>query len=252
MASSPPTTTTKKVCRHEGSAKAVAMAVVGGALLGALGTAFAYTLHSLATRRSRSGGGGGSSAEFSIADQPERFARDRLAKNVRVLDIDKVFEPSLLSGKVILVTGANRGLGLALAQEASKCGASVIATCRTPSEELQAVPNCKIVEGIDVTNAKSMETLVAALQTPDADGNAVTVDVLINNAGYFMVEEETLPTLNFEEEKAGAIVVGKLGHGAAVAVAVVSAACSFATSVVRSPFVLFGRCGWSRTRAFPQ
>lgn len=183
-----------KCCRHQHTSRALAYAALGGLALGVLGTHLLATFCHCKKACSKSAQGRcGGSSKYSLADQPARFAKDKAANNIRVLDIDSVFEPARLQGKAVLVTGANRGLGLALAQEAAASGALVFATCRRTSEELSAVPNCTIIENVDVTSDESMTVLTQAL-----DG--VTIDVLINNAGYFYGPVEKLDSLNFKEE----------------------------------------------------
>lgn len=75
----------------------------------------------------------------------------------------------------ILITGANRGIGLELARQLADRGESVIAACRTPSDELQAL-DVRIEAGIDVTDGDSLVRLADRL-------GSTVVDVLINNAG---------------------------------------------------------------------
>jgi len=129
----------------------------------------------------------------SNPDQPARFAQHKADGVVRVMDIDAVFEPSSYSGRRVLVTGSNRGLGLALVQQAAACGATVYATCRRPSEALAAVGgDVRIIEGVDVTKDAAMATLVAGVDAP--------LDVVINNAGYFYGPTERLESLAFDEE----------------------------------------------------
>lgn len=77
-----------------------------------------------------------------------------------------------LNGSVVLVTGANGGIGTHFVHQALKRGASkVYATARTPREwgdaRVVALP-------LDVTSAASIEAAVAA---------ASDVTILINNAG---------------------------------------------------------------------
>jgi hypothetical protein len=47
--------------------------------------------------------------QYSIPDQPARFAAAKKSQNQRVLDIDSEYNRLLLKGKVALVTGGNRG-----------------------------------------------------------------------------------------------------------------------------------------------
>ncbi|MGI9290693.1 MAG: SDR family oxidoreductase [Gammaproteobacteria bacterium] len=81
----------------------------------------------------------------------------------------------------VLITGANRGIGLELARQYAAMDWGVIATTRNPakSEDLQKLassnPNV-IIEQLDVTNFDEMDALAARYE-------GVPIDVLINNAG---------------------------------------------------------------------
>lgn len=79
----------------------------------------------------------------------------------------------------VLVTGANRGLGLEFARQYAADGWHVIATCRAPEQasELQVLSNIE-VKALDVTDFDAVEQLAR-----DLDG--VTIDVLLNNAGIY-------------------------------------------------------------------
>ncbi len=82
----------------------------------------------------------------------------------------------------LLVTGANRGIGLELTRQAVSPGDHVLATCRDPAgaDQLQALhsehPESLEIFALDVTSDAS----VAAL-TRSVGGRAI--DVLVNNAG---------------------------------------------------------------------
>lgn len=79
----------------------------------------------------------------------------------------------------VLVTGANRGLGLEFARQLHASGATVIATARRP-EAAQELHDLGVrVMQLDVADAASVEALAAGL-----DGQAI--DVLLNNAGIFL------------------------------------------------------------------
>jgi NADPH:quinone reductase-like Zn-dependent oxidoreductase len=93
-----------------------------------------------------------SDERYSIADQKARFARAKRENNRRYLDITTVYDPSSLKGQRVAVTGANKGLGLALAAELAHVGAEVIAIVRSSSLELEGLGVRQIISGIDVTD----------------------------------------------------------------------------------------------------
>lgn len=90
--------------------------------------------------------------------------------------------------KQVVITGANRGIGLELARHYHAEGWYVTGVCRETSPELEQVA-AKVIDRIDVTSEESIEQLVAALQ-------GQTIDLLINNAG--LMQDETLGSLDFD------------------------------------------------------
>ena len=88
----------------------------------------------------------------------------------------------------VVITGANRGVGLALAEQYYQAGWRVIGVCRESSEALQAVAE-RVIEGIDVTQAESVTALVKALK-------GESLDLLINNAG--LLQDESLGSIDFD------------------------------------------------------
>jgi len=87
----------------------------------------------------------------------------------------------------ILITGANRGIGLQLCMQLKARGEEVIAVCRTPTDELAAL-GVRIIEGIDVTDSVS----IGRLKREIADR---PLDVLINDAG--ILKRETFGSLDY-------------------------------------------------------
>jgi NAD(P)-dependent dehydrogenase (short-subunit alcohol dehydrogenase family) len=90
--------------------------------------------------------------------------------------------------KNVLITGANRGIGLELCRQLILRGEEVISVCRNASDELRAL-NLRIIENIDVGSTESVNALQAQL-------GELKLDWLINNAGILSVE--TLDDLGFE------------------------------------------------------
>lgn len=90
--------------------------------------------------------------------------------------------------KQVLITGANRGIGLELARHYVGNGWQVIGVCRQSSPDLEAVAK-QVVQGIDVTEEESIETLVSAIA-------GESIDLLINNAG--LLQDEQLGSIDFD------------------------------------------------------
>jgi NAD(P)-dependent dehydrogenase (short-subunit alcohol dehydrogenase family) len=80
----------------------------------------------------------------------------------------------------VLITGANRGLGLEFARQYAADGWRVHATCRSPgrADALDRIAGDVVVHRLDVTDEGSIAALARAL------GDAA-IDVLVNNAGVY-------------------------------------------------------------------
>jgi len=74
-----------------------------------------------------------------------------------------------------LITGSNRGIGLALSSEIYKRGHEVISTCRKASEELKNL-GVRIIENVDISSGVSITYLKNQLKD-------TKLDYLIHNAG---------------------------------------------------------------------
>ena len=89
-----------------------------------------------------------------------------------------------MSQATVLITGANRGLGLEFAKQYAEAGWQVIACCRWPDEakELQALAersgDLLEIHQLDVADFEEIDALALILQ-----GRAI--DLLINNAGVY-------------------------------------------------------------------
>lgn len=87
-----------------------------------------------------------------------------------------------------VITGANRGIGLELARQTKQRGDDVIAVCRQPSDELEAL-GVHVESGIDVSDQDSVDELARRLSD-------TTIDILINNAG--ILSRQSLDNLDFD------------------------------------------------------
>ena len=94
-----------------------------------------------------------------------------------------VAQPSLannsdasVSPQSVLITGANRGIGLALAKRFKQAGYAVIGTARKPTAAVKLQELGVQVEQLDVADQTSVDKLRAILA-------GRTIDFLINNAG---------------------------------------------------------------------
>ncbi|GHF97783.1 SDR family oxidoreductase [Thalassotalea marina] len=88
----------------------------------------------------------------------------------------------------VAVTGANRGIGLALTKEFVQKGYTVFALCRNASPALEQL-NVKVVTGVDVASEQGLNTMVEALA-------GVKIDILVCNAG--ILRDEQLGRLNVD------------------------------------------------------
>jgi NAD(P)-dependent dehydrogenase (short-subunit alcohol dehydrogenase family) len=77
----------------------------------------------------------------------------------------------------VLITGANRGLGLGFAKHYAKEGWQVLGCCRKPSEAaaLRKLPGARVLE-LDVADEDSIERLAEEI-------SGTPLDLLLNNAG---------------------------------------------------------------------
>lgn len=88
----------------------------------------------------------------------------------------------------VVITGANRGIGLAMCTHFKAQGDKVFALCRNSSTDLEEL-NVNVIEGIDVASDIGVDNMVAALSNVD-------IDVLVCNAG--ILRDESLSQLNLD------------------------------------------------------
>ncbi len=110
----------------------------------------------------------------------------------------------------VLVTGANRGLGLEFARQYAADGWTVIACCRKPAEakELKKLSGPVEVEALDVGD----DAQIAALSKRHK-GRAI--DVLINNAGIYGPRSGTNTAAWLEVFRVNSIAPLHLSHALA-------------------------------------
>lgn len=92
----------------------------------------------------------------------------------------------------LLITGANRGIGLELTKRYAADGWTVIATCREPQSatDLKAIRGIS-VEALDVTDYAAVDKLAQTY-----DGTAI--DLLLNNAGIYGNRDGALKVSDFD------------------------------------------------------
>jgi NAD(P)-dependent dehydrogenase (short-subunit alcohol dehydrogenase family) len=99
------------------------------------------------------------------------------------------------SRRTVLVTGANRGIGLELSRQYHAAGWQVIATAREPeaARDLKALGEGVRIAQLDVTRPESVAALAASL-------GKEPIDLLINNAGQGVgFEARPLTELKIDE-----------------------------------------------------
>lgn len=101
----------------------------------------------------------------------------------------------------VLITGANRGLGLEFTRQYLAEGCEVIAACRNPGaaqalQELERTAGgvLSVIE-VDVADAASVKRAAARVSTP-------TIDILVNCAGVFGTGGDTLGSLDYDAWRA--------------------------------------------------
>jgi NAD(P)-dependent dehydrogenase (short-subunit alcohol dehydrogenase family) len=113
-------------------------------------------------------------------------------------------------GKIVMITGANSGIGKETAKVLAKKGATIIMICRNKERGEAALKELK-----ENTKSDKFELILADLADPDEIQQAVTqfkekfdkLDVLINNAGLVLSKRIITP-LRYEKTFA----VNHLGH----------------------------------------
>ncbi|MEJ1161534.1 SDR family oxidoreductase [Prosthecomicrobium sp. N25] len=98
---------------------------------------------------------------------------------------------------VVLITGANRGIGLALVRSLAMRGDRILATCRNPgdAEELRALAASP---GLDIRVARMDVSSPASIAESRAEIGDGAIDVLVNNAGVMGPRRQSTLDMDFE------------------------------------------------------
>jgi NAD(P)-dependent dehydrogenase (short-subunit alcohol dehydrogenase family) len=112
-----------------------------------------------------------------------------------------IWMPHQIMPDTILISGANRGIGLALTRELLLRGHRVVAGCREPATatELQALSELSgsmlDIQSLDISKADSVQALASHIEAKYA-----SLDVLINNAGVLTDRDKhSILDLDFED-----------------------------------------------------
>lgn len=122
-----------------------------------------------------------------------------------------------LKGKVVLITGGSRGLGLVLARQLAKQGANVTICARSQDELDKAVEQANHLGGkimavrCDVADKAAVEKMIDEITATHGK-----IDILINNAGIIQVGPATLMRTQEYKEALDIILWGAINTTLAV------------------------------------
>ena len=91
------------------------------------------------------------------------------------------FNPKLLAGKTIVITGAGRGIGFSIAQAMAACGATIIAHSGRTGTAKNLVHITKSVFEADLSEPDSVSAFIEYVKSETS-----SIDVIINNAGTML------------------------------------------------------------------
>ncbi len=94
--------------------------------------------------------------------------------------------------KTVLITGANRGLGLEFARQFTQLGYTVIGTARNPEKAIELKALGVIVVALDVTDSESVASMAESLK-------GTAIDILVNNAGVIGNPQENFKSFDFDQ-----------------------------------------------------
>jgi NAD(P)-dependent dehydrogenase (short-subunit alcohol dehydrogenase family) len=99
---------------------------------------------------------------------------------------------------VVLITGANRGIGFELTKQYLKNGKTVIATCRGESRASELIllkeqfSEKLLIESMDITCSEQIEILAKKLSMEN-----IKIDLIVSNAGYLDRENHSIHAINY-------------------------------------------------------
>ena len=165
------------------------------------------------------GGGRGPGVPVSLrtASLPTKVAAAAavagLAAAGKVLQDGPVFAEDVdMTGKTVVITGGNTGLGKEAAVKLASLGATVILACRNPAAASAACDEVRRRSGdrgqvssvdLDLASLRSVEQCVDALKT-----KCESIDVLMNNAGVMALPQRETTKDGFERQ----LGINHLGH----------------------------------------
>src|SRR3984957_14947095 len=129
------------------------------------------------------------------------YTRHLPSKGVIQMANDLVAAVPALSGKLVVITGANSGLGFGLARRLSAAGADVVMAIRNRAkgeaaidEIREGVPDARLtIKPLDLASLASVAALGEQL---NAEGRPI--DILINNAGVMTPPKRDTTADGFE------------------------------------------------------
>ena len=94
--------------------------------------------------------------------------------------------------ETVVITGANRGIGLALTRRFLRAGKRVVATCRNPDTLQVSEDRANLdVAKLDVADGEAVSTFVSEL-------SGEVVDVLLNNAGVIGGDVHSVDDVDYD------------------------------------------------------
>jgi NAD(P)-dependent dehydrogenase (short-subunit alcohol dehydrogenase family) len=103
-----------------------------------------------------------------------------------------------MSDLIVLITGANRGIGFELTKQYLINGWTVIATCRNEKASVDLITlkdkfsEKLLIELMDITCPENIERLANKLSE-----ESIKIDLIINNAGYLDQENKSIHDINY-------------------------------------------------------